>query len=419
LTINDDDNGLTINDDDSVEIINLLDDSSDDDTAMIVAQKRAAVAVASVVTIPLVYHKDLYFHKLINTVEHELLRGKGLVEKGLVTGQYAEHENILVQKTITITAEMLYLFKGLNCVPHGQALVEDRSKNEVFMKNNNISFHHLSPEASNSMDSDYVKVFRAGMPEHNKAFNWAPHFNKEDMFDFLTKCCQLVATKKTVKPDEKRDGSLSVDSEVRQFSVGFSRLQGMRCANTEHLPDGHVLPYFSNEDLFAQVASGMGDKGHMAVRTIGEIMTVAYDAICDHYSDDNPFNDDIQNYLFGRRFAAVFGAESKVNFHYAGFYLEFMGYLHRHIDSENGGSIPYSHGASFSFLVVKDNQLWRANMIFAARKDCTDFMGRYRLGFPPRSGEPCSRCPMQDKNCAACARTNILFPSIPEDNLQN
>jgi hypothetical protein len=179
-----------------------------------------------------------------------------------------------------------------------------------------------------------------------------------------------------------------------------------------------TIPAVFCKDLYFQVLFDI--KNHELSRAVEKkrkaLVTGQFAEICHHYQDDNPFNDDIQNYLFGRRFAAVFGASYKVNFQYAGFYMEYLGLLYRHVDTENGGVVPYSHGASFSYLVVKDNKLWRVNMIFAARKPCTDFMVRYRAGFPPISGFPCSRCPM-DGDCAACVRSHILFPSIPKDNL--
>jgi hypothetical protein len=77
-----------------VETIDISDDSSDDETA--------SVVMTSEVTIPHVYHKELYFHVLKDKKNHELSRGKTVTHKKLFRTQFAEAANIFVQTTVAI-----------------------------------------------------------------------------------------------------------------------------------------------------------------------------------------------------------------------------------------------------------------------------------------------------------------------------
>jgi hypothetical protein len=137
---------------------------------------------------------------------------------------------------------MFYLFKGLDCIPHGQVLVKNRKESmDLLIKNDTIT-NHISPQSSNSLELDYVKVFYPGSSVHNNI----PDFDKEIVLDFLMACCKKVQGN-GLKPDEKRDGSLSANSEVRQFNVGFSRLQGLNRIGAIRTLALRVTPIFTNK----------------------------------------------------------------------------------------------------------------------------------------------------------------------------
>ena len=141
-------------------------------------------------------------------------------------------------------------------------------------------------------------------------------------------------------------------------------------------------------------------------------------------TEPKPFFDAERNYLFGRRFAALFSPECTSRIEFCDFFAEHLGSLNRHMDDENDDKVDgYQHGASSSFVVnnagpeVQDGPMvgdvFRVNMVMCSRNRVGQWLNLYRQkDFENIFNAKCDGKAKSGGICLACPRSKKLFPDF-------
>ena len=295
------------------------------------------------------YDNQLYIHEMIHD-KHQLnyfSRTKNDFREKL-----AEEELVTKQISVDLATETFYAFKALHCHPHGTSRWGLQAASEKSLRENGnngeggVSIHHVRIDDIVSKKHDVIRVCYPGSPQL-KRFAFFKQY-RQSLLEFVLK----RGKKKTGKRD---------DGEAYRFTIGLTSFDKN---NTK-------ARYVDNDVLSPLLNIRRLEKMEPTLRkAIGEVLKIAESQVKDLYSDKcpKPFSNPDRNRNFGHYFTSNLSSKHKSSFEFLDIFCERYATLVRHQDYMNGQSPGYDYGASYSYVILYNNDLYRVNLIMCTRK---------------------------------------------------
>ena len=299
-------------------------------------------------------------------VNNHDLRSHVEVEKKLTArAELWEAHKVEESVRFDVAQEMFYCFKEFSKIPHGSSPATERAKNDFYLEQfgnggTGAKVTHVKLTERLNLTHKCVRVAYPGSP-HLACFE-SCGLDKLEMLKFVLK--------HGISVEAKRD---SQDGIAMRVTTGFTQKQGDNTRNVQYVVNNQGktvrLCHSPNTEKVDLMLPTLKEQ-------VGKIMSMAQKLLNIMYGDQQPvpFNDPLRNEIYGRRFAHIFSAECTAFFEFVDFFIETGSALNRHMDYENGENPGYDYGASYSFVIEYEGELYRVNIIMCTRKKVDESM---------------------------------------------
>ena len=307
------------------------------------------------------YNKYLYVHQMIPDMFHSL-KTQNCIHKNQYRDSLDECSFIKKAIHVDIASRMFYCFNGFEKLPHGSETSSKKADHEKVLsiignKESGTIIDNITIAESYNIVHNEIKVFYAGS-------NPISMFHNLDIdYDYWLETVLKQGDKNT-----SRDASTG--GVAKRMTIGWGPKQHDKYPKTLYYKN-IKMPY--PKFPFKGLQFGYKIKPEY-LKQLSDILSLSQNILDKLY--DKPMNNVLRYELFGKKMGKSFDSTCKSRFEFLDIFVEHASNLNRHLDYKNDWRNGYTFGASYSYLILRneDKKLYRVNFIMCSRYVCGAFM---------------------------------------------